>query len=162
MIDCLSLRKKPRRWPIFHHLHLFSHWISFPPLSFLLSLNLCIILPLGSLASLFLVCVTLSLCVFLHLFPVLLYLLKHQIPFNLYTAFPFSVSLCVSVFVTLLPLTLSVTQIIQYCRCQLGMSRSPPTLANTPLAKQAWIDVHLHTRAHKVMSRRTHCFSHHQ
>lgn len=55
------------------------------------------------------------------------------------------------VFVTCLspPSLLSITQIIQYCQCQLGTSRSPPTLANTPLAKGAKTDAHLQTQTHQ-------------
>lgn len=66
-------------------------------------------------------------------------------PFHFYTAFSspcLSLSCCSS-------LSLCVTQIIQYCRCQLEMSRSPPTLANTPLAKRACIDAHLQTHTHQ-------------
>ena len=66
-----------------------------------------------------------------------------------------SVCLCSSLSRRCRSLSPSVTQIIQYWRCQLGMSRSPPTLASTPLAKRAMHWCTLSTRAgNKVTSRR--------
>lgn len=131
--------KNPQRWPIFHHHHhhLSSSYILLIPLSSLLSFNLCITLPLGLFASLILVCLTLSLCIS-----------PYCISFPFLHSFFFSLSVSVSLSCCS-SLSLSVTQIIQYCRCQLETSRSPPTLANTPLAKRACIDAHLQTHTHQ-------------
>lgn len=92
---------------------------------------LCISLP--CLSNFVTVCLPASLLVLLYLFSIFT---------QLSLLLSVSVSCCSSP-------SLSVTQIIQYCRCQLETSRSPPTLANTPLAKRACIDAHLQTHTHQ-------------